>query len=153
LDAIIWTSAKTTTLTVNELQLIKGAVTSSIGIIDNALAPLGRQTGTQAIDDLVQHLTNNTILLIIDNLETVVDHNLRYLESNMPNSGSKILSTSRRSLGAFYFPIPLLPLSKKDAALYFRAIARVFSVNDLVTPSNAVIDDCCNKNYIITLLE
>ena len=137
----------------SKLQLIKGAVTSSIGIIDNALAPLGRQTGTQAIDDLVQHLTNNTILLIIDNLETVVDHNLRYLASNMPNSGSKILSTSRRSLDAFYFPIPLLPLSKKDAALYFRAIARVFSVNDLATLSNAVIDDCCNKNYIITLLE
>jgi LuxR family glucitol operon transcriptional activator len=129
----------------SKLQLIKGAVTSSIGIIDNALAPLGRQTGTQAIDDLVQHLTNNTILLIIDNLETVVDHNLRYLASNMPNSGSKILLRVDVLWVLFIFPIPLLPLSKKDAALYFRAIARVFSVNDSATLSNAVIDDYCNK--------
>ena len=151
LDAIIWTSAKTTKLTANELQQIKGAITSSIGIIDSALAPLGRQTGTQAIDDLVEHLTNNKVLLIIDNLETVVDHNLRYLASNMPNSGSKILFTSRLSLGAFDFPIPLLPLSKKDAALYFRAIARVFSVNDLATLSNAIIDDYCEKLHYNTL--
>jgi LuxR family transcriptional regulator, glucitol operon activator len=103
----------------SKLQLIKGAVTSSIGIIDNALAPLGRQTGTQAIDDLVQHLTNNTILLIIDNLETVVDHNLRYLASNMPNSGSKILSTSRRSLGAFYFPNPVTPAKQERRGFIF----------------------------------
>jgi LuxR family glucitol operon transcriptional activator len=70
LDAIVWTSAKTAKLTVNEVQLIEGAITSSMGIIESAIVPLGRQTGTEAIDDLIQHLANNKILLIIDNLET-----------------------------------------------------------------------------------
>jgi LuxR family glucitol operon transcriptional activator len=45
----------------------------------------------------------------------------------------------------------LLPLSKKDAALYFRAIARVFSVNDLASLSNTSIDDYCNKLHYNTL--
>ena len=142
-DAIIWTSAKTTKLTVNEIQLIEGAISSSSGVIESAASSLGRQTGTEAIDDLVEHLTNNKILLIIDNLETIVDQNITYLVTNLP-TGSRILFTTRSSRGV-RFPISLQPLNKKDAASYFRTVAKVFGVNDLAILPSAMIEDYCAK--------
>ena len=150
LDAIVWTSAKTTRLTVNEVQLIEGAITSSMGIIESATAPLGRQTGTQAIDDLLEHMANNKILLVIDNLETVIDQNITYLVSHLP-AGSRILFTTRIGLGAFDFPISLEPLNKRDAAQYFRAAARVFGVNDLARQPATVVEEYCTKLHYNTL--
>jgi tetratricopeptide (TPR) repeat protein/cold shock CspA family protein len=149
-DAIVWTTAKATKLTINEIELIKGAVVSSIGIIDSAIEPLGRQKGTEAIDDLMLHLTNNKILLIIDNLETVIDNNIRYLVSNIPAS-SRILFTTRIGLGAYDFPISLLPLNKKDATFYFRRAAQVLGVNDFATTPSQLIGEYCDKLHNNTL--
>jgi len=94
LDAIVWTTAKATKLTLNEIEVIEGAISSSLGIIESATALLGRQSETLAIDDLLTHLKNNKILLVIDNLETVIDQNIRSLVRQVP-SGSKILFTTR----------------------------------------------------------
>ena len=144
LDAIVWTSAKTTRLTVNEIELIAGAISSSMGLIESATATLGRQTGTTAMDDLIAHLTNNNILLVIDNLETVVDQNITDPVSNLP-AGSRILFTTRIGLGAFDFPISLPPLNKKEAASYFRTVGKVFGVNDLATLPSPAMDEYCTK--------
>ncbi len=150
LDAIVWTTAKTTKLTVNEIRVIEGAIASSIGIIESAAEPLGRQTGTEALDDLITHLTNNKILLVIDNLETVIDHNIRYLVSNIPKN-SRILFTTRVALGAFDFPISLLPFNKKEAAFYFRRAAQVLGVNDFATTPANTIGEYCEKLHNNTL--
>jgi LuxR family glucitol operon transcriptional activator len=56
LDAIVWTTAKATKLTLTEMQVIEGAISSSLGIIESATALLGRQTETSAMDDLLMHL-------------------------------------------------------------------------------------------------
>lgn len=144
LDAIVWTTAKTTRLTLNEIQIIDGAISSSLGIIEDAASILGRENETSAIDDLLSHLTNNKILLVIDNLETVIDQNIRDLVRRIP-SGSKILFTTRIGLGAFDFPISLSPLNKKEAAFYFRNVARVWGVTDMAMATQAIVDSYCNK--------
>jgi LuxR family transcriptional regulator, glucitol operon activator len=143
-DAIVWTTAKATKLTVSEIESIEGSISSSLGIIESATALLGRETNGTAIDDLLTHLTNNKILLIIDNLETVIDNTIRDLVRKLPQ-GSKILFTTRIGLGAFDFPIPLLPLAKKEAAFYFRRAAQVFGVNDLASATNQIVDGFCEK--------
>ncbi|WP_128928764.1 NB-ARC domain-containing protein [Bradyrhizobium guangxiense] len=144
LDAIVWTTAKATKLTLNEMQVIEGAISSSLGIIENATALLGRQTETSAMDDLLTHLRNNRILLVIDNLETVIDQNIRNLVRQVP-PGSRILFTTRIGLGAFDFPIPLSPLESKEAAFYFRRTARVWGVNDLASAPPNVVSGYCLK--------
>jgi cold shock CspA family protein/tetratricopeptide (TPR) repeat protein len=143
-DAIVWTTAKTTKLTVSEIQFIEGAISSSIGIIESAATLLGRQNESSAIDDLLLHLTNNKILLVIDNLETVVDQNIRSLVRRVP-SGSRILLTTRIGLGAFDFPIPLAPLEKKDSNFYFRRTARVWGLPTLAAESGSIVDGYCDR--------
>ncbi|MGF6311912.1 LuxR family glucitol operon transcriptional activator [Bradyrhizobium sp. i1.8.4] len=144
LDAIVWTTAKATKLTLTEMQVIEGAISSSLGIIESATALLGRQTETSAMDDLLTHLRNNRILLVIDNLETVIDQNIRNLVRQVP-PGSRILFTTRIGLGAFDFPVPLSPLASKEAAFYFRRTARVWGVNDLASATPKVVDGYCEK--------
>ena len=144
LDAIVWTTAKATKLNLNEIQVIDGAISSSLGIIDTAASLLGRQSVSSPIDDLLMHLHNNKILLVIDNLETVIDQLIRDLVRRIP-SGSRILFTTRIGLGAFDFPIPLSPLSKKEAAFYFRRAARVLGVKDLGSESQQIVDGYCEK--------
>jgi LuxR family glucitol operon transcriptional activator len=144
LDAIVWTTAKTTKLTLNEIQLIDGAISSSLGIVESATALLGRQNETSAMDDLLLHLKNNKILLVIDNLETVVDQNIRNLVRQLP-AGSRILFTTRIGLGAFDFPVPISPLDKREAAFYFRVAAKVWGVGELSTASAQVVEGYCEK--------
>jgi hypothetical protein len=144
LDAIVWTTAKATKLTLQEIEVIEGAISSSLGIIESATALLGRQNETLAIDDLISHLANNKILLVIDNLETVIDQNIRTLVRRVP-LGSKILFTTRIGLGAFDFPIALAPFSKRDAAFYFRRTSRVWGVSDLAAASNQLVEEYCDK--------
>src|SRR5260221_9109923 len=89
-------------------------------------------------------LQNNKILLVIDNLETVIDNNIRNLVRQLPQ-GSKVLFTTRIGLGAFDFPIPLSSLDKKEAAFYFRRTAKVFGVQDLAMATNQIVDGFCSK--------
>jgi LuxR family glucitol operon transcriptional activator len=143
IDAIIWTTAKTTRLTLNDIELIDGSVSTSLGLIDSAASIIGRQE-TSATDDLIMHLTNNKILLIIDNLETILDHTIRDLVTRVP-SGSKILFTTRIGLGAFDYPIPVNPMNKRDASVFFRLTARAWSLLEFVNSPNDVVDDYCEK--------
>ena len=140
----MWTTAKATKLTLSEIQSIEGSISTSLGIIESATALLGRQNESSAIDDLLSHLKNNKILLVIDNLETVIDNTIRELVRQLPQ-GSKILFTTRIGLGAFDFPIPLSPLEKKESAFYFRRTAKVFGVNDLASATNQIVDGFCAK--------
>jgi hypothetical protein len=50
-DAIVWTTAKATKLTLSEIQVIEGAIASSLGIFENAASLLGRQNEDSALDD------------------------------------------------------------------------------------------------------
>ncbi len=134
-DAVIWTSAKTTRLTPSEIEEITSAVSSSIGIFDAATEALGLVQGGESISRLLEQLKDFRILLVIDNLETVLDENVRRVVREVP-TGSKILFTSRVSIGAFDFPIPLTPLGDAEAKTYFRACARFWGLADFAKQSN-----------------
>ena len=131
-------------MTANEIQLIDNAISSSLGIIESAATALGRQTGTAAFDDLLQHLTNNKILLVIDNLETVVDQTITELVRQIP-AGSRILFTTRIGLGAFNFPILIHPMNKRESASYFRSAARAWGVGEMSSATQPIVESFCER--------
>lgn len=122
-DAIIWASAKTTKLTGREIQNIDNAITSSLGIFEVAANQLDKNGEGDPLERLINQLEAFSILLVIDNLETVLDENIRKLVQRVP-AGSKILFTTKKSIGAYDFPVPLKSFSEKEAEFYLRAIAR-----------------------------
>ena len=95
-DAIIWVSAKTNALTVNEIRRIDDAITNSIELFEE-IAEF--EPGAAApIERVRRLLKENKILLIIDNLETVLDQSIREFAEDVPGE-SKLVFTSRVPLG------------------------------------------------------
>ena len=142
-DAIIFVSAKTSQLTATEIRRIEGAVNSSLGLFSAAVEALSGRTESP-IDDLVQLLTDFKVMLILDNLETVIDENVRQLARSMP-PGSKLLMTSRIGLGAFEFPISLEGLSSVEAKQLLRAFAKVSGVQKLAQMPDERLVRYCEK--------
>jgi LuxR family transcriptional regulator, glucitol operon activator len=143
-DAVVWVTAKANRLTPYEIQAIDQAVTNSLGAIGAAADYLGRQTPDNPLQDLLLHLKNNRVLLIIDNLETVLDQTIRDLVRSIP-TGSKLVFTSRVGLGAFDFPINLGPFPAKEAHHYLRRTCRVWGVNDIAKFPQQKIEDYCKR--------
>lgn len=122
-EAIIFVTAKATQLTANEITRIKGAINTSLGLVEAAVNVLGGDSGSP-IEELKELLNEFKILLIIDNLETVVDNQLRDVLQDLP-FGSKVLITTRIGLGAYEFPVQLQGLSDSEAVQLLRATAEV----------------------------
>lgn len=130
-DAIVWVSAKATTLTNNEIRSINGAIQDSLGIFEAAARELngGVETGHDPIVDLLEYLEQFHILLILDNLETVTDQRLRDFLLDLP-LGSKVLLTSRIGLG-IENPVKLEPLTTDESKRLLRSLASIRSVKVL----------------------
>lgn len=143
-EAIIWTSAKATKLTTKEIIQIEGCVSSSVGVFDAATRIIDDTNNKEPLERLIDQLNSFPILLVIDNLETVLDENIRTLVQNVP-SGSKILFTTKKSIGAYDFPVPLAPLSAKESAFLFRASARFWGQKDLAKLSGEIVDEYCER--------
>jgi tetratricopeptide (TPR) repeat protein/cold shock CspA family protein len=93
---------------------------------------------------LLLHLSNNRVLLVIDNLETVIDQTIRHFVRQIPN-GSKIVFTSRVGLKAFDFPVDLKPFSPKEAHFYLRRACRVWGLNEIAKFPDQKIEDYCRR--------
>ena len=93
---------------------------------------------------MILHLKNNKILLIIDNLETILDDRVREFARNIPK-GSKVIFTTRIGLGMLDFPIQIKPLMPKDGAFYFRRTAKVWSNDELVTADQQFVEETCKN--------
>ncbi|MFJ3206017.1 NB-ARC domain-containing protein [Streptomyces sp. NPDC086989] len=131
-DALVWVTAKATILTVNEIQRISGAIESSLGLFASAAEQLGGERAGKSddpIDEVLSYLEHFRVLLILDNLETVLDQRLREFLLDLP-MGSKVIITSRIGLG-IENPVSLDPLSDDDSARLLRAVARVRGVKAL----------------------
>ncbi|MFC5435422.1 tetratricopeptide repeat protein [Rhodanobacter umsongensis] len=142
-DALIFVSAKTSQLTDSEIIRIRGSVNSSIGLFEVAAGALGGNAGNP-LEDLISVLSQFRVLLIIDNLETVIDKNMNELLSRIPQ-GSKILITTRIRLGAYEFPVQLDPMSDAEAIQLLRVTAKIRSCSRLVQASNKVIGGFCTR--------
>lgn len=143
-DAIIFVTAKATQLTANEISRIKGAINSSLGLMEAAVEVLGGSDTSDPIADLKELLNAFKILLIIDNLETVIDHHLKEVLEDLP-FGSKILITTRIGLGAFEFPVQLQGLNDAEAVQLLRATAEVRGCSRLTNASNDKLSTYCKR--------
>lgn len=128
-DAIVWVTAKATMLTPHEIQQINGAIKTSLGLFARAADELGGANSADPVKDVLEYLENFRILLVLDNLETVLDSRLRDFLLELPH-GSKVLITSRISLG-IENPVHLGPISEEDATRLLRALARIRNVVSL----------------------
>jgi LuxR family glucitol operon transcriptional activator len=142
-EAIIWVTAKATILTPNEIQRINGAIESSLGLFAKAAETLGGTSTDDPVGEVLSYLENFKILLILDNLETVLDSRLRSFLLDLP-VGSKVLVTSRIGLG-IENPIQLDPLTLDDSARLLRALARVRDVPQLKALQQDAVEALARK--------
>lgn len=143
-DAIIWASSKTTQLTPQEIVNIEGAIRDSLGMFQYMSHELGGVGSNSPLNELLDYLKQFKILLIIDNLETILDDRIRVFLEQLP-SGSKVLITSRIGLGAFEFPLKLEQMNEDDSTRLIRALARIRGIDSLYKLPTKVLRNYCNR--------
>lgn len=138
-DAIVWFSAKTSRLSSEGIvsvepqfknieQLTKGIL--NVLTSKNDLVELAEEDKLKKY--VYDMLSNQKVLLIIDNIESVLnDQSLIDFIKNVPVP-TKVLITSRRGLGEIERRFPLKELPDKDAILLFRLICKDKDLNTLV---------------------
>ncbi|MBB4944887.1 cold shock CspA family protein/tetratricopeptide (TPR) repeat protein [Kitasatospora gansuensis] len=139
-DAVVWTTAKNSLLTASEIKRIQGAVKDSLGMLRVAAEELGGKVASaDPMQEVLEYMQHFKVLLILDNLETVLDAKLREFLRELPN-GSKVLITSRIGIGALENPIRIEPLEKSEAISLLRALAKIRNVAALLDASPQALD-------------
>lgn len=128
-EAIVWVTAKTAILTTNEIRRISGAIEDSMSLFSKAATELMGPVETDPVAELLDYLEHFKVLLILDNLETVLDARLREFLLEIP-LGSKIILTSRIGAGVEN-PVNLGELSEDESANLLQALARIRDVSAL----------------------
>lgn len=142
-DAIVWTTAKTSMLTVGEIRRIEGAVADSLGLLGAAARELGAPLDSDPLLEVREYLSHFKILLILDNLETVLDDRLREFLSELP-MGSKVLITSRVGFGTLE-SIKVDSLEHGEAVALLRSLGRLRNVNAIQAADTAAVDSFVEK--------
>lgn len=121
-DAIVWVTAKSSTLSSHEVKRINGAILDSVGLLAEAARQLGAPAqSADPLDELLDYLATFKVLLILDNMETVMDQRLRDFLRDLPR-GSKVLITSRIGF-QMESPFKLDPLSESESNQLLMALA------------------------------
>ncbi|WP_406029131.1 NB-ARC domain-containing protein [Nocardioides sp. NBC_00850] len=138
-DVIVWTTAKNATLTTAEIVRVEGAIQDSLGLFSGAASELaGELSGRDPIAEVLEYLETFRVLLILDNLETVLDDNVSEFLRGLP-FGSRVLITSRIGVGTEN-PIKLQPLSVSEGGHLMRTLAKVRGVQALAALSGSEMD-------------
>lgn len=143
-EAIVWTTSKTTQITAREIINIEGAISNSLGMIQDVAARLGPKEIEDPFEEVLKYLEAFPILLILDNLETVLDDRIRAFLRRIPKN-SKILITSRIGLGDAEFRVKLEPMDDNETVQLLRALAKVRGVPDLVKMEKRRLLNYCKK--------
>lgn len=142
--AVVWTTAKSTQLTPVGIRSIEGAITDSIGVMSGAASALSLEYEGDPFGALIDLIKDYPVLLILDNLETILDDNIRDFLERLP-SGSKVLITSRIGLGAFEYPVRLAPMQESDSLQLLRSVARARDLTSLVSVPNDRLVAYCRR--------
>lgn len=142
-DAFVWVTAKATILTPNEIRRINGAIETSLGLIGSAAAELSGVEAADPIAEVLAYMENFRILLLLDNLETVLDNRLREFLLELP-MGSKVIVTSRIGLG-IENPVQLAPLSDDESTRLLRALARIRDVGQLTSLGQPTVESLARQ--------
>lgn len=121
-NAIVWVTAKSSTLSSHEVKRINGAILDSVGLLAEAAKQLGSPGGSaDPMEELLDYLGTFKVLLILDNMETVMDQRLRDFLRELPR-GSKVLITSRIGF-QMENPFKLDPLTEVESNQLLMALA------------------------------
>jgi hypothetical protein len=143
-DAIVWTSSKTTRLTVTGIQNIECAIEDSLGIFSDIQGILARESARDSVGEVVKYQNSFKILLILDNLETILDQRVRVFLSRLTGA-SKVLITSRVGLGEMEYRFVLTSLPVADAVDLLRATAKVRHIPSIAKVRSETLKAYCQR--------
>ena len=141
-DAIIWVSAKSNILGTNEIRRIEGTINDSLGLFSEIAS--FEPGEAEPLERVRRLLAENKILLVIDNLETVIDKTVIEFASDIPGD-SKLLLTSRVPLGSDLV-VKVGSFSEQESLAYFRRVVQAYNVTGLQTLSEPTI-----RRYLTSL--
>ena len=143
-DAIIWVSSKTYQLTPTEIRIIDGAITNSLKLFKVIESQLSGVESADPLEEISQYMSMFKLLIIIDNLETVLDDRITEFVSQI-KEGSKILITSRIGLGAFEVPVKLAPMTNDESVFLLRTLIKCREINILQKINSETLSGYCQK--------
>ncbi len=149
-DAIVWTSLKTNHLTVSGAGQIVGAMNTEVDILASVARRFGGHHEGMSVEDLfstvIEALGTLTVLLVIDNLETIDRAAMRPLFMEIPRR-SKVLVTSRVGIGEFEVRYPLQPLDRTDALRLLRTTARALNADSLARRDDGQLHEVADRLF------
>ncbi|MBN2069026.1 MAG: hypothetical protein JW739_05250 [Opitutales bacterium] len=150
-DGIIWVSSKTNKLTHKEIESIDDALSSS-KLVFEAISDKFDSTSEDKINSTISILSEFKILLIIDNLETILDGNIQTFLTSLKGM-SKVLITSRIGVGSMNLPIRVEPMEVLEGISLLRAYSQALRVDIISKSNNSVLERYvrtmkCNPGYI-----
>jgi Flp pilus assembly protein TadD/cold shock CspA family protein len=144
-ERIVWSTAKSSVLGPREIRKIEDAIADSLSMLnDIAEEVIGKGLDIDPFEEIITYLSEFKILLILDNLETVLDPRLKDFLRRLP-VGSRVLLTSRVSVGQLDYPIALSPLQPGEAVELIRAVAKVRDSQDLTRLPNDRLALYCKR--------
>lgn len=132
-DAIVWVSAKSSRLTVKEIERIGNAITTSLDLFYE-VARVFESDIDSPIERVKLLMSTNKILLVIDNLETVLDKSISEFASDIPGQ-SKVIFTSRVPLGSD-LTVPVGAFTESEGLSYLRALINTYGIESLKKSTN-----------------
>lgn len=142
-DAVMWVTSKTTQISPTEIIEIRGAIKTSLGLFSE-LSQFIAGTVDNPIDEILDYLETFKVLLFIDNLETILDAQVRSFFGALP-IGSKIIITSRIGLGAFEYPLKLHGLDEPSSCRLARQLAKIRHISTLSCIQEKTLANYCKR--------
>lgn len=160
-DAIIWLSAKENKLSPFGIEDIEPSFKSFEELLDTIINVLGFGIAINEIDKTISGKEQTvamlfeiaqSILIIIDNLETVTDERIINFIIDAPEK-AKFLITSRKGLGQVERRYELKQLKEKEAIYLFRQLSKDKQISSLTKLDNEIIKKYVNKvsNYPLAI--
>jgi LuxR family transcriptional regulator, glucitol operon activator len=145
-ELIIWTTAKTTMLTAKGIEEIYNTITDYTGLIDMISGTIDSGVKENKLDSILEYLDLFKTLLIIDNLETIHNEEVRDF-IRKAQVKCHILITSRIGLGELEFPRKLTGLSENESSKLIREIARIRNSETLMKLPQKTLVEISEKLY------
>lgn len=147
-DIIIWTSAKATMLTSQGINDIKDSLKDFSGLINSISDVVDSKLNESEnkFEEILEYLSVFNVLLIIDNLETIHNEEIRGFIRDAQQK-CKIAITSRIGLGELEYPRVLNGLNEIESTKLIREFSRMRNSNVLLNLDHASLAKISKKLY------
>jgi len=147
-DMILWTSAKTSMLTAQGIQEITNSLNDYTGLVEEITDAVdSKKTNFEDnLTEIIEHFKVFNVLLIIDNLETIHNEEIRDFIRDAQQY-CKIIITSRIGLGELEYPRRLKGFSEIEATRLIKEIAKIRNSDILLQLDQKSLVDISKKLY------